>query len=388
MENNIVAPSAAPAQPVVQPVVQQINQMPTQAAPSVEYAGFWRRFVALVVDGTVLAIVVVPITVAGALIPQARPLFELFQYLIPVAYFVILESSSLQGTLGKRWMGLRVTDMSGQRISFMRSVGRYFSKIISTIILGIGWLMAGFTAKKQGLHDIITGTLVIKESPTKAWKVVAAFLFQGILVGLVWGAAMGILAHFGGADNSFLPDGLGANPDTMNQDAGNDGSADGASPVSMTSAQYDETLASVSLPSSVADDISSMGDMKNAVSGPFILNAGHVFSSSVMLKIYAPAIANLAADHAVKIVISHVYDDKGTDYLDATSDFETKTFFQEVTMSSYKGSYFSGLRNVNIKKGGLTNQNIKSIEGQIVLSLPLADGSSYSKSYPFTVLAK
>jgi uncharacterized RDD family membrane protein YckC len=74
-----------------------------------------------------------------------------------------MESSAWQGTLGKKALGLTVTDLEGRRISFGRATGRYFAKIISTLILCIGYMMAGFTERKQALHDMIAGTLVLRK---------------------------------------------------------------------------------------------------------------------------------------------------------------------------------------------------------------------------------
>jgi uncharacterized RDD family membrane protein YckC len=74
-----------------------------------------------------------------------------------------MESSARQATLGKSVMSLRVTNGEGQRLSFGHSSGRFFAKIISGMIpFAIGYIMAGFTAKKQALHDLIAGTLVLK----------------------------------------------------------------------------------------------------------------------------------------------------------------------------------------------------------------------------------
>jgi uncharacterized RDD family membrane protein YckC len=78
-------------------------------------------------------------------------------------YFSLLESSAWQATLGKKALGLEVTDLDGNRISFGRATGRFFAKFISSIILGVGYIMAGFTEKKQALHDILAGTLVIRK---------------------------------------------------------------------------------------------------------------------------------------------------------------------------------------------------------------------------------
>ena len=76
-------------------------------------------------------------------------------------YYALLESSSKQATVGKMALALVVTDLQGRRITFGRATGRHFSKILSAIILMIGFIMAGVTARKQALHDMIAGTLVL-----------------------------------------------------------------------------------------------------------------------------------------------------------------------------------------------------------------------------------
>ncbi|MFK0735298.1 MAG: RDD family protein [Gloeotrichia echinulata GP01] len=78
-------------------------------------------------------------------------------------YYALLESSDQQATLGKQALGIIVTDLEGNKISFGRATGRYFSKWISSLIFAIGYIMAAFTEKKQALHDIIAGTLVVKK---------------------------------------------------------------------------------------------------------------------------------------------------------------------------------------------------------------------------------
>jgi len=78
-------------------------------------------------------------------------------------YSAILESSSKQATLGKMALGLTVTDTKTQRIGFGQASGRYFAKYISFLILCVGFMMAGFTKRKQGLHDLIASTLVLRK---------------------------------------------------------------------------------------------------------------------------------------------------------------------------------------------------------------------------------
>jgi uncharacterized RDD family membrane protein YckC len=143
------------------------------------YAGFWLRFVAVIIDGLVLAI---PCWIIGAMVlasafpvlarSQNNPglafavilprIFFLDFLLIAVAwvYSATMESSAWQATLGKKALGLYVTDMEGNRISFARASGRHFGKIISGMILYVGFIMAGFTEKKQALHDMIASCLV------------------------------------------------------------------------------------------------------------------------------------------------------------------------------------------------------------------------------------
>ena len=75
-------------------------------------------------------------------------------------YEAFMLSSQYQATLGKMIFGMKVTDLYGNRISFARATGRHFAKWLSGMILGIGYIMVGFTERKQGLHDMLAGTLV------------------------------------------------------------------------------------------------------------------------------------------------------------------------------------------------------------------------------------
>ena len=96
---------------------------------------------------------------------MSRPLFaiRLLALMLSWIYYASMESSTWQATLGKKILGLKVTDLAGNRISFGRASGRFFGKILSGMILGIGFLMAGFTARKQALHDMLAGCLVLRQ---------------------------------------------------------------------------------------------------------------------------------------------------------------------------------------------------------------------------------
>jgi uncharacterized RDD family membrane protein YckC len=78
-------------------------------------------------------------------------------------YYAIMESSSKQATLGKMACGIYVTNLQGKRIGFGQASGRYFGMIISTLTLFIGFLMCAWTEKKQCLHDMMAGCLVLKK---------------------------------------------------------------------------------------------------------------------------------------------------------------------------------------------------------------------------------
>jgi uncharacterized RDD family membrane protein YckC len=78
-------------------------------------------------------------------------------------YFAYLESGEKQATLGKQALGIYVTDLEGQRITFGRATGRFFAKIVASLIpFGIGYMMAGFTERRQALHDMIASSLVLR----------------------------------------------------------------------------------------------------------------------------------------------------------------------------------------------------------------------------------
>ena len=164
----------------MQPSSIQTPVVPSPS-PKVRYAGFWRRFVAHLIDQCIIGIVgiilFVPVFVIlgigiGAGMAEESPSTVGFFLLLILAaagvlviiqwlYYALMESSSRQATLGKLVLGIIVTDMSWNRISFGRATGRYFGKIISGLILYIWYIMAGLTEKKQALHDIMASCLVI-----------------------------------------------------------------------------------------------------------------------------------------------------------------------------------------------------------------------------------
>lgn len=134
----------------------------------VAYGGFWIRVVAYIIDGILLTIVcgvadrLLGINILATDWDHYDPLANVISLVIGWLYFALLESSERGATVGKMVMGLRVVTSDGRRLSFMNATGRYFAKILSAIILCIGFIMVAFTERKRGLHDMIANTLVVK----------------------------------------------------------------------------------------------------------------------------------------------------------------------------------------------------------------------------------
>jgi len=152
------------------------------------YAGFWLRFVAALIDGLIMSVatgvLLVPVfmltgfaaNVNGLADRRGHPdpailigligiivVFAVVSLLIQWLYHAYLESGEKQGTWGKQALGIYVTDLMGRPVTFGRASGRFFSKIITGMIpLGIGYIMAGFTERRQALHDMIASCLVLR----------------------------------------------------------------------------------------------------------------------------------------------------------------------------------------------------------------------------------
>jgi uncharacterized RDD family membrane protein YckC len=148
------------------------------------YAGFWWRFLAYIIDALISACIFFPLgailgvaIVASGEDPSSAPMLaarfglNLFSLIVTWLYYAFCESSSWQGTIGKKVLGLTVTDLNGNRISFGNATGRHFGKILSGLILGIGFIMIAFTERKQGLHDLLASTLVLKGSTLQQYPV-------------------------------------------------------------------------------------------------------------------------------------------------------------------------------------------------------------------------
>lgn len=152
---------------------------PAAAAPAFPYAGFWLRFVAYLIDTIVYWFVaacalIVLLMIGGRNLDMDLERGTPLNLLIGMAfivgwygYFALMEGSEWQASFGKKAIGLRVTDLDGNRVTFERAAGRAFSKIVSDItfiFFAFGYLMAGFTQRKQALHDRIADCMVLRRT--------------------------------------------------------------------------------------------------------------------------------------------------------------------------------------------------------------------------------
>jgi uncharacterized RDD family membrane protein YckC len=148
------------------------------------YAGFWIRFVALIIDGIIMGVVgtilTLPLrllmvgstvtavqsqdpTAALAILPAMMGAIGI-SMLVNIALGLAYEGyfvSNKGGTIGKLALGLQIIHVDGSRLTFTQAIGRYFARLLSAIILYIGFIMAGFDPEKRALHDRICNTLVI-----------------------------------------------------------------------------------------------------------------------------------------------------------------------------------------------------------------------------------
>lgn len=155
------------------------------------YAGFWIRFLAYFIDNMVINIImwilIFPILgvlgiqfdaieefreletidpeIGLALMLSVMPAIITLSLLVSWMYYALLQSSARQATIGKMALNLIVVDINGGRLTFARASLRFFSKIISSAIFMIGYIMAAFTEKHQALHDIIANTYVVRKYP-------------------------------------------------------------------------------------------------------------------------------------------------------------------------------------------------------------------------------
>jgi uncharacterized RDD family membrane protein YckC/Tfp pilus assembly major pilin PilA len=144
------------------------SQAEYRSSGSIPYAGFWRRAGAYFIDYIIVAVVgrAFALGFGGPAHQSTNSLFLLIYVIAACLYYALFESSQMQATPGKRALALKVTDLQGEQISFGRALGRLFGHLVSFLTFGVGFAMAVFTERRQTLHDMMAGTLVVRREET------------------------------------------------------------------------------------------------------------------------------------------------------------------------------------------------------------------------------
>jgi len=132
---------------------------PMDAAEAVVgYGGFWRRAAASLIDAALF----IPVNLVLYVVAESEGGAEVVGLILALIYEAGMTASRTQATLGKMALGLKVVDENGGRLTFGRSLARFLAKILSALLLLIGFIMIAFTERKRGLHDMICATLVLR----------------------------------------------------------------------------------------------------------------------------------------------------------------------------------------------------------------------------------
>lgn len=342
------------------------------SAPSASYAGFWLRVAASLIDafifGLVSAVLVSIYSWFSA--DSAKPLLGITQLAVWVLYFPFMESRG-GATFGKKLVGIRVQNANGETLSFGRSLARSFSKTISATIFMIGFVMVGFTEKKQGLHDIIAGCVVVKENNTNAGKIWAIII---LIVVVCIGTLVMVGAKFLSVISGALSD---SNVRISTSSEQNDSAL-----IPLTTEEYDALF---------AEEISGLEDEEDydgpsTYAGPALI----AFDDFWGLNVAIPPITNLGSsrDYAW-IELSSVISKDGQEILNSESPFEKDMFFKKLSLQT-KTQPFEFLydhRQISLVSGA-KKSDIQTIKGTLFIKIPLDSKDSkkfYEQSYPFTI---
>lgn len=158
MEEQQTEPTQTPT-PVQQPRPEQQKAMPQE---EFRYAGFWIRFLAAIIDGIILTIIGLLVgagTIEGFVVDVD---FVGWRSLIPIVYFLVFWIA-LGATPGKLALGLKIIETDGKKLRWTKAILRFIGSIVSTFIIFLGFIWIGIDKKKQGWHDKIADTYVIRK---------------------------------------------------------------------------------------------------------------------------------------------------------------------------------------------------------------------------------
>ena len=341
------------------------------------YGGFWVRAIAYVVDSVIVVTLLFLVVGGLAFMGDAGAfLITLAVYVVPLLYFVLMQSSARQATLGKQLLGLKVGTADGERISLLRSLGREVAKIASAIPLCIGFLLAAFTSRKQALHDMVVSTTVTREGGSVILGLLVALFGWVAPAAVVMALGMGILAALMGTT------GGGMFQEAMKEAQKQAAVTQPAPPARKAAvpqpAQPAATPTPAPAPATPAKDVETVlaaqlnGFDKPGTTraGPAVLELSTTFPSSFWIKVHVPPMDEFGGDSAVVVTLNRVADASGGELYDPKHNLET-AFFQKVSLrpAATPAPHFGGTRTVNLRPGAST-VSLNVIEGTTKFRVP------------------
>jgi len=393
--------------PNTEPLTNAVNSTQTIA-----YAGFWLRVLASIIDGFIVNLIIALFSFLylwffvknnDSFAGNTQAVVRIFYFIVWIIYCPFIESRG-GATLGKKIIGLKVLNGNGEPVGFFRSLGRNLAKIISSLILMIGFMMAGFTKKKQGLHDFIAGCIVIKSKKINTGKIWAVII---LIIGVSVGLVILVIAQLTLVISTlFSPKNINTidvrswqpststeiqswnttDTDLSNQTMQNDATEANNSTfntfIPLSSEEYD-TYFSQPI-AGLDEEIGFKGSRTYA--GPALI----VLNTMGLLHVALPIIPNLEENSDyIWIDLTSITAKDGTEILDSESSFEQDLFFKSLTLRKNiePVEFLSDYRSLHYIDEAKPF-DIKTVKGTLFFKIPLDSEDSanfYEKSYPFSL---
>ena len=383
------------------------------------YAGFWIRVGATILDGAVLGfitgILFLLLNMVGAL---SLTVFNLFSYLLFPLYYWLMIGSSKRATIGKILCGLEVVKPhDGAGLSKLNALGRTLAYYINLLLFSLPFLVVAFTAKKQGLHDMIAKSVVVRTGRSRFWLALVPCIIigYGTFYYSIYNAGMGMLMgaisqqsqpatsyngydDFSGLEDGPMKgnvgaasptpqiapelDGYGGDPFASDLDPQAEGTATDAAqpmadyvPIPDSEALYDTVFGQYQGRELVTAS-------KSTMAGPFGVNLVQGNADAVTIAVMPPEVPQEVQ-----------YQDNMAVGLYYVLSAENRNGLDESLISKpQRGEFYSdpatGQEGVAFRfaiSDYMQGRVIKGIQGAIVVRLPLSDGSYITKQYPFVL---
>lgn len=344
---------------------------------NVNYAGFWQRFGAVLIDGMAIQVVFLLIAVAVFFVAPENSVngisktLDVLFFIFAVTYEPLMEASRYQATIGKIAAGVKVTSINGEKISVARAFGRRFAMILSMLPLCLGFVVAAFTPKKQALHDLLAKTVVVKIGKSYFWRIMA--ITTVLYIAVIASAGYYVAQHLGAWISAGFNSGGAAMGEAIKSADENKIVAEEISknspilPYNVSEAQYEDFLAN--------RDVKFTPDPKNPTLYPakaIVFEWSSFFASekpSQWLKIHTLPELNLGRGGYAVVKTTNVLNNNGEDIYDNSMETD---FFQKKfdSINSFEQNPVTEICNLQLKKD-TKETDIKSVSGTIHLYLPI-----------------